>query len=86
MKEEEVIRKEVEERHKLKRIMEALNSSVTTMREEFPDKITWGEAGNRKEFKFNSSDLDEANIRLDNFQKIIKRILEAQEAEKVKTI
>ena len=38
--------------------------------EEYSDKITWGPAGARNEFRFNSSNLEESTDRLANFKKI----------------
>ena len=71
------IQKEIGESFKLKKIAELLNSATTVIREEYPDKITWGPASSRNEFRFNSSNEQESLDRLKNFKKI------QEESEKI---
>ena len=82
MKEE--IEKEISEAVKLKKMTELFNHSTTIHKEEFPDKIVWGKADSRKDFKFNSDNLDESINRLDNFFKVLEKIGKKEQSTEVK--
>ena len=67
---------------KLLETMAAISGKATVQivlnKDEFPDKITWGKADFRKELRFNSSNLPEAEARLENYSKIMRKIEESE--------
>lgn len=47
------------------------NKSENINKDEFPDKYTWGSAGDRKEFRFNASNKEESEARLIVYLEVI---------------
>lgn len=74
------IQEDIAKTIELKRMVEMLGATTEIKKEEYPDKITWGDAKNRKEFKFNASNEEETALRLENFFKVSK-FIEDKEAE-----